>query len=86
MEKHKFKSISLGIAVVFWLAESALHRLFFGGTHFDFVPGELNELWMRILIVLLVIAFGSYMDMHVCSLRQKEKEKEVVNCRRGAQI
>ncbi len=78
MERHRFKIVSLAITAAYWLVESVLHRLFFGETSFEIIPSEPNELWMRAIIASTVVAFGGYVDMHVRSLREKEREKEEV--------
>lgn len=50
----------IGVAAVFWLIESAIHASIFDNSDFlgEIVPGDLNELWMRALIVLLIVAFS----------------------------
>lgn len=66
------------IAVVYWLMDSSLHRLIFREKEFEFIPSDINELWMRVVIVLLLIAFGMYADRHTATVVQKEKEKRII--------
>jgi len=48
------------LAIVCWFLDSTVHFIFSGETDFGFVPGDLNELWMRGTICALIIAFGFY--------------------------
>ena len=75
MNKHKFKIVAVLIALGFWVLESLLHVLFFNDPQMEILPTDPNELWMRILIILLLVAFGSYVDIYMRMLKKKEEEK-----------
>lgn len=78
MNNHLYKVLGFLVACVYWLADSSIHKLFYGEEHFEFIPSELNELWMRTTIFGLVIVLGSYADHHTRKILQKEKEKAKV--------
>ena len=73
-----FTKVAIILSVIFWLIESILHRFLFSGEEFEFLPSDINELWMRIIIVLLIVALGIYTDKHTKALLKKEKEKRII--------
>ena len=75
MNNYKFKLVAVLIALGFWVLESLLHVLFFNDSHMEIIPNDANEIWMRILIILLLLAFGSFVDIHMRLLTKKEEEK-----------
>lgn len=75
--KFNFFFKAVLVSVVFWFAESALHKYVFGHSP-ELFPTDINELWMRSIIVMLLIAFGIYADVHAQSLLRKEEEKRAV--------
>lgn len=62
------------LALIFWLFESLVHYLIFEESQFEFFPGELNELWMRIVIVLLIMVFGIFADFFIDRTLHKQLE------------
>ncbi|HET7479740.1 MAG TPA: hypothetical protein VFJ72_09530 [Rubrobacteraceae bacterium] len=55
--------VGVGLAVLYWIAESALDVLMAGtGTFAGRLPPveDANELWMRAIIVSLILGFGFY--------------------------
>lgn len=74
VKNYTFKAIILSIA--FWLFDSGMHRYLYSEENFEFIPSDVDELWMRSLIVLLIIAIGMYADNHIKTLHEKEREKE----------
>ncbi|NNC64218.1 MAG: hypothetical protein HKN84_05500 [Gammaproteobacteria bacterium] len=50
------------IAALFWLSDSAVHYFAYGEAELEFIPSDVNELWMRSLIVILVVSFGAFAD------------------------
>ena len=75
MARHIFKLLSFMIAGFFWIAESLIHYLFFGAPDIDVVPVDANEMWMRVVIVVLMLIFGTYIDHYMAVIRKKEREK-----------
>ena len=70
--------IGVGVAALYWLVESALHISLLDDANFlsQLFPRDPNELWMRSLIVILIIAFGLYARRAVRERAQAEQEKE----------
>ena len=65
------------------MAESLVHFFSNGGERFDVIPTDLNEFFMRTLVVVLIIGFGIYVDYitskHVAELEErKERYKATV--------
>lgn len=75
MNNHLYKSLGFLIACFYWLGDSSIHKFVYREKHFEFIPSEFNELWMRIAIFFLVVLLGSYADYHTQKIMQKEEEK-----------
>ena len=73
--EHRFKSIGVVFSIIYWFSESLLHGFVFDEHVFEWIPSDLNELWMRSVIVFLVIVSSSYADHYSYLLRKKELEK-----------
>jgi len=73
---YTFKAIIL--SAMYWLLDSMVHKLIFSENEFEFIPTDANELWMRIIIIVLLIAFGIYADKTTKAMLKKEHEKRVV--------
>ncbi len=77
MGSYKYVSIAGLIAALFWMADSLIHRFIYEGKGFELIPTDFNEYWMRILIVILIIGFGIYVDysikMRILWLEEKKK-------------
>ena len=78
MKKKTFTILSLFIATVFWLIESVIHYYIFGESEFEFIPQDFNELWMRVVIVLLIFFFGVFSDFYSRKLILEEKQSEAM--------
>lgn len=63
---------------MYWIADSIIHKFIYLEEEFEFFPSEINELWMRIVIIVLLICFGIYADKHVQSLIEKEEDKRLI--------
>ena len=61
-KKHQFTAISISIALLFWFFDSIVHHFVYGEQGFEVLPSDLNELWMRCVIVVLIVAFGVFAD------------------------
>ena len=67
---------SLILAFIFWFVESLLHALFFDkDMHFEMIPHEANELWMRVVIVILIPLIGFFADRYVKLEKKIQDEK-----------
>ena len=61
-KKYQFTAISSSIAILFWFSDSLIHYFGYGEQAFEVYPSDLNELWMRCVIVVLMVAFGVFVD------------------------
>jgi hypothetical protein len=78
MDRYKFRLMALGLALVYWIAESAIHRFVYHEEFFEFVPSDHNEFSMRLLIIVLIIGFGFFADNRARKIRKSEQEKHAV--------
>lgn len=69
-----FTIASIIIAAVFWGFDSALHHIIYKETHFEIIPDDFNELWMRLVIVCLIVLFGIYADAVTRKRMLQEKQ------------
>lgn len=76
--KHFALWLILPFVLLFWLVESAIHYFIFGEHGFEIFPHDINELWMRFLIISLLIVFGLVVDRYTNKILQKEAEKEEI--------
>lgn len=74
MKNPTYLLITIGLSTAYWILESSIHWLVFTG-EFEIIPDDPNELWMRLLLILLFIVFGLYVDYKTAQLNQKEQEK-----------
>jgi hypothetical protein len=63
------------VSVIFWLADSAIHRFIYAEEAFEVIPTDVNELWMRTLIIVLLIVIGVLGDNRANRIVAAEKEK-----------
>ena len=78
MERFKFSLLGIGLAFLYWFAESVIHRFVYAEESFEIVPSEPNEFQMRLLIILLIIVFGVFADNRARKIRKSEREKREV--------
>jgi len=76
--KRPYTFASIILAILMWLIDSVAHHLFFGETEYEFIPADINELWMRSTIVVLIVCFGIYTDYHTKKTLALEKEKRSI--------
>ncbi|MFT5219141.1 MAG: putative membrane protein [Planctomycetota bacterium] len=76
MKKRKYSIVAFIIACMFWFLDASIHYFVYGEPQFEFIPDDINEFWMRTVIVLLVILFGIYADYSTRKLLIKEKQLE----------
>lgn len=76
MKSNNIIHLSVVVSVAFWILESLMHyKVFDHGHGFELIPHDPNELWMRSLICLLIIAFGIYAHFMVKKIIQYEKNQ-----------
>jgi hypothetical protein len=78
MDRFKFSLLGVGLALLYWFAESVIHRFVYAEESFEIVPSEPNEFQMRLLIILLIIIFGVFADNRASKIRKSEREKREV--------
>ena len=66
------------VAALYWVAESIVHRFIFAEEAFELLPSNVNELAMRIIIVILLICFGIFGDYWSRRLFAIEDEKQQI--------
>ena len=76
--KYFYIYLSGIFAMAYWLFDSSIHYLVFGEAEFEFIPQEVNELWMRLLICVLIFCFGVVVEISAQKLKKKEREKSEV--------
>jgi len=73
--------ISIGLGMIFWIIESAMHVYVF--RHFDFKQQifypELHEAWMRLIIVGMFVSFGMYSQWLMNARRQAQEAVRIAN-------
>ncbi len=78
MDRYKFSLLGVGLALLYWFAESVIHRFVYAEESFEIVPSEPNEFQMRLLIILLIVGFGVFADNRARKIRKSEREKREV--------
>ena len=77
--KHRKITICVVIlSLIFWLADSFIHRFIYKEETFELVPADVNELWMRILIIVLLIIIGLVGDSRANRIAATEREKREI--------
>jgi PAS domain S-box-containing protein len=82
---HRFKTfiaagnfiwVGIGIAGLYWILESFIHVLFFGGSRFveELITPNVHEIWKRILVISLLIFFGVFAQQYFILRRRSENE------------
>lgn len=78
MDRYKFTILGFGLALLYWIGESIVHRFVYAEDFFEIVPSDVNEFWMRLLIIVLIVGFGVFADNRASKVRASEQEKHEV--------
>ncbi len=78
MERFKFTLLGVGLAAVYWFAESVIHRFVYAEEFFELLPSDVNEFWMRLSIIVLIVGFGGFADNRARKIAESEREKREV--------
>ena len=78
MDRYKFSLIALGLALVYWFAESVIHRFVYQEAFFEVLPSDQNEFSMCLLIIVLIVGFGVFADNRARKIRKSEQEKYAI--------
>ncbi len=78
LKKYKWILISFCIAVLYWTLESVIDVMYFYDTSFIqlFLNPKPHEIWMRLIVSILVIGFGTYFQYSMNKLRKSETRIE----------
>jgi PAS domain S-box-containing protein len=73
--------VGIGIAILYWILESFIHVLFFGGSRLtqELITPDVHEIWKRILVICLLVFFGIFAQQYFILRRRSEnalKESE----------
>lgn len=79
MKKKIFTLTGLFIGLAFWFADSAIHYFIYNELEFEFIPEDVDELWMRLVIVLLIFFLGIFADSYSKKLVIEEKQSEALD-------
>lgn len=82
MKRARFTITAFAIAFFFWLFASPIHFFLYREPPHELIQGGLNELWMRIVIVLAVVFIGIFAD-HFTNKIFKAKQLEVAQVYNG---
>jgi hypothetical protein len=66
------------LSVVFWLADSLIHKFVYAEEVFELIPKDFDELWMRTLIIVLLIGIGLVGDNRADKIDAAEREKREI--------
>jgi DNA-binding CsgD family transcriptional regulator len=68
--------VGIGVALIFWISESALHAYFYRDANISahLLPPNMHEIWMRFLVICIFIIFGAYAQFIINQRRRVEKE------------
>ncbi len=77
-KKHFFLKFSISLALAYWFFDSIVHYLGYGELEFEIIPSDFDELWMRCVIFILLLAFGVFADYHTNKIIEKDAEKHDV--------
>jgi len=77
-KKYFFLRFSIPLALAYWFIDSVVHYLGYGELEFAIIPSDFNELWMRSVIFILLVAFGVFADYHTDKIIKKDAEKHDV--------
>ena len=82
-KKYSTTVLGLALAIIFWIIEALAHSFIFNKGNFfqHLIPHDLNELWMRSLASLLILAFGIYANVQIANIEKSKKEKEKIQKR-----
>lgn len=78
MKKSFFTIITVIIAILFWLFDTSVHYFLYKESVFELIPSDVNELWMRTVICLLIISLGILADRFTKRLVKKERQHEAI--------
>jgi len=64
------------IAIIFWFSDALIHYFIYKEPKFEIIPDDFNELWMRIVIIILLILMGVVADYYSKKILIAQKQLE----------
>ena len=64
------------IAIIFWFSDALIHYFIYKEPKFEIIPDDFNELWMRIVIIILLILMGIVADYYSKKILIAQKQLE----------
>ena len=79
--KEEIILIGIGLGVLYWFLEAAMDAFVFHKGHFieHIIPSDLDELWMRLLVICLFIAFSIFAGFVVSRYVKSENALRATN-------
>jgi hypothetical protein len=74
-KQYFYLKIAIPVALSYWVIDSLIHFIGYGEVVFELIPSDFDELWMRGVIFIMLIAFGFYADHHTHKIRIADHEK-----------
>ncbi len=74
MRKRNYIPLSIILGLFSWFVDSFIHWLVNGKKAFEIIPSDVNEIWMRSLIFILLVCFGVYANFHTKKIIDKEED------------
>ena len=78
LKKKVFTIAAIIVGTLFWFFDASIHYFVYGEPEFEYIPTDVNEFWMRVVIVGLLLLFGMFADYFTNRIMLKEKQLEVV--------
>ena len=83
MKNRMFTIIAFIIAFLIWFLDSTIHYFVYGEPQFEFFPDDVDEFWMRSVIVILIILFGIFADSFSRNMLVKQQQTEAARIYRS---
>jgi len=71
----------IATAATFWILDSSIHYFVYGEPAFELLPNDVDEIWMRSLICLLIFVFGLYAHVTLRRFAAAHAEQEALRAR-----
>lgn len=79
MKRNMFLIVATLLALLFWFADASIHYIVYDENVFELIPSDFNELWMRVLIIILMVLFGIFADYHSSKMIIRERQIEALH-------
>jgi hypothetical protein len=74
-KQYFYLKIAILVALSYWVIDSFIHFIGYGEIEFELIPSDFDELWMRGVIFIMLMAFGFFADHHTHKIRIADYEK-----------